>query len=555
MNIDLLQASALSLAYVLLGGFVVAFSMFSLLVKEKLYINEVVLGTTFGIIMGPHCAGVFNPRTWGSNDARITLEIMRVVLATGLFAIGVELPRAYMAKHVKGLLVMVVPTMAFGWVVIAAIIHGFFPNLSFISSLTISACLTPTDPVICATIVGGKFAVEHVPASLRHILAAESAANDGLAYPFLSISIYLILESSLGVAFGKWFLVGWLYQVVLGVVLGSLLGYGFRKLLQFSNRKGYIDRESYVAQYLAVSIFTIGVTSTIGSDDLLAAFAAGCAISWDGHFHERTENEVFSTVIELVLNCGCFVYIGAWLPFEAFHSPELGITLWRLICVFLCILVVRRIPALLLLFPWVPEITSWKEALFSGHFGPMGVGALFISTLALSRLPQPHTPPRSQQELLAATLQIVVAFTILGSIFVHGLSIPFFSFGRRIHTRTLSMTRARTSMQPVGPDWLLWAKRASLPVSARSEVDVEGEGVEAGIGTAPDNGRDLESGPVGIMVGDRDTSSQAAEIGGASVFSASGSERVADSTHADGYIKAALRDGFMFKSAPIHSAQ
>lgn len=44
---------------------------------------------------------------------------MRVVLAIGLFAIGVELPRSYMADHAKGLLVMVIPTMAFGWVIVA----------------------------------------------------------------------------------------------------------------------------------------------------------------------------------------------------------------------------------------------------------------------------------------------------------------------------------------------------------------------------------------------------------------------------------------------------
>ena len=44
---------------------------------------------------------------------------MRVVLAIGLFIIGVELPRNYIWKHVKGLLVMVVPTMAIGWVLIA----------------------------------------------------------------------------------------------------------------------------------------------------------------------------------------------------------------------------------------------------------------------------------------------------------------------------------------------------------------------------------------------------------------------------------------------------
>lgn len=158
--------------------------------------------------------------------------------------------------------------------------------------------------------------------------------------------------------------------------------------MQFSYRKGFIDRESYVAQYLALALFTIGVVSTIGSDDLLAAFAAGTlhlqlcsstslncssrkgsAISWDGYFNVQTENEVFSSVIDLVLNCGCFVYIGAWLPFDQFNSPELGILPWRLVVLFIAILFLRRIPALLLLYPWVPEISGWREAMFSGHFG------------------------------------------------------------------------------------------------------------------------------------------------------------------------------------------
>jgi NhaP-type Na+/H+ or K+/H+ antiporter len=44
---------------------------------------------------------------------------MRIVLATGLFAIGVELPTRYMADHAKSLVIMVVPTMAFGWLVSA----------------------------------------------------------------------------------------------------------------------------------------------------------------------------------------------------------------------------------------------------------------------------------------------------------------------------------------------------------------------------------------------------------------------------------------------------
>lgn len=126
--------------------------MVSLILREKLYINEVILGTGFGIIIGPYVANIFTPRSWGS-EITITLEVMRIVLATGLFAAGVELPCAYMKEHVRSLLVMVVPTMAFGWVVIASVIHALFPELNYTSSLCIAACLTPTDPVTCIAII------------------------------------------------------------------------------------------------------------------------------------------------------------------------------------------------------------------------------------------------------------------------------------------------------------------------------------------------------------------------------------------------------------------
>ena len=81
--------------------------------------NEVALGTGFGVLLGPHVSGIFDPRAWTGITDALTREIMRVVLATGLFAIGVELPKRYMAEHAKSLLIMVVPTMAFGWLVSA----------------------------------------------------------------------------------------------------------------------------------------------------------------------------------------------------------------------------------------------------------------------------------------------------------------------------------------------------------------------------------------------------------------------------------------------------
>ena len=209
----------------------------------------------------------------------------------------------------------------------------------------------------------------------------------------------------------------------------------------------FIDRESYVAQFIALALFTIGVTSTIGSDDLLAAYAAGSALAWDGHFKTQIKNVVFSSVIDLILNCGCFIYVGAWLPFREFNSPNLGIEVWKLVVLFIAVLALRRIPPLLLLYRWVPEIDGWKEALFSGHFGPMGAGAVFISTLALTRLPEPHSPPQSQAEYLAATLQPVVAFIILGSILIRmsdyfPSTLPIKSF----HCQTVSLSHSSPSV-------------------------------------------------------------------------------------------------------------
>ena len=45
------------------------------------------------------------------------------------------------------------------------------------------------------------------------------------------------------------------------------------------------------------------------------------------------------------------------------------VVLERLVVLFFAVLVLRRIPAMLLLYHWVPEIDGWREALFSGHFG------------------------------------------------------------------------------------------------------------------------------------------------------------------------------------------
>ncbi|EOQ99739.1 hypothetical protein E3P92_01377 [Wallemia ichthyophaga] len=467
-NFSPFEISAPHLFYAIMGAYVGIFMMFSLFVKERLYIGEAVVSTIFGIIIGPYAGNGLNFRTWGSSgpgeaDEEITneiiLELTRVVLALGVFAIGVELPKQYMKKHWKSIFMLLCPIMAFGWVISAAFIYALIPDLSYISSLTISATLTPTDPILAAAVIGGKFAQKHVPSHTRHLLFAESGCNDGAAFPFLYIGIYLLLSpSDVPYAVEEWFLATWFYEVALGIVIGAVIGYCARKLMKFCEGRNLIDRQSFVAQYVALTLFTIGISLIIGSDDLLSSFACGTAFAWDGFFNKATEESHFSSILDLLFNIATFIFIGAMAPFDSFNDPSLGgITNWRLVIMALLILLFRRLPPMLALYKWIPDVKTFREACFAGWFGPMGVGGIFISTLALTELPYPQGEPQNQAELVAITMHPIVWFMVLVSTFIHGLSIPFFSLGKRVNTfrrsSTFGNTFSRASITD-GNDWM-----------------------------------------------------------------------------------------------------
>lgn len=101
----------------------------------------------------------------------------------------------------------------------------------------------------------GKFAQEHVPAHIRHILQAESGCNDGAAFPFLYLALFLLLreERSVGTTIGLWVGLVVLYQIVVGIIIGASIGILAREALKFSKRRHLIDRESMVCRSIIVT--------------------------------------------------------------------------------------------------------------------------------------------------------------------------------------------------------------------------------------------------------------------------------------------------------------
>ncbi|TID18712.1 Na+/H+ antiporter-like protein Nha1 [Venturia nashicola] len=448
------------LVYIILGGFTSIFMLCSSLIKEKLYIGEATVATLCGIIFGPHAANLIDPGTWGNTD-QITLEFSRIVLVVQCFAVGVELPRFYMEKHWKSVTFLLIPVMTFGWLVTSLFIWWMFgARLNWLDSLCIAACVTATDPVLASSVVGkGKFA-KRVPKHLRDLLSAESGCNDGMAFPFIYLAVYLIRyrPDANEVAF-HWFCYSVLYECVFGAFYGVAVGYIARRAIRYAHDHDLVDRESFLVFYFVLALFCAGSGSILGMDDLLVGFACGVGFSNDGWFQEKTEESHVSNVIDLLINLAFFVYFGTIIPWQQYNSDVLGISPWRLVVVGILVIFFRRIPIMLALKPIIPDIKTWREALFAGHFGPIGVGAIFVAILARAELETETTTPLAElpesgfEHLnIIEMIWPITTFLVIVSIIIHGSSVAVFTLGK--HINTLTLTLSYTQANDDGPSWM-----------------------------------------------------------------------------------------------------
>jgi len=479
---DHLSVTKPHLVYIILGGFTSIFMLCSTVIKERMYIGEATVATLCGLIFGPHAANLIDPESWGSVDI-VTIEFSRIVLVVQCFAVGVELPKFYMERHWKSVVFLLVPVMTFGWLITSLVIWWMVPPLDWLDSLVVAACVTATDPVLASSVVGkGKFA-KRVPKHLRDLLSAESGCNDGMAFPFVYLSLYLIQDklSAKEVTY-HWLVFTVLYECIFGAFYGFIVGYLARHGIKYAEKHDLIDRESFLVFYFVLALFCAGSGSILGVDDLLVGFSCGVGFSNDGWFTQKTEESHVSNVIDLLINLAYFVYFGTIIPWEQFNSPELGLVAWRLVIIAIFVILFRRIPIMLALKPLIPDIKTWREALFAGHFGPIGVGAIFVAILARAELESDHPVPLSElppkdwpHYTLIALVWPIVAFIVVTSILIHGSSIAVFTLGK--HINTLTITMSYTTAPEDGPSWMNRLPRISSQSKsqARTMSDTEGD--------------------------------------------------------------------------------
>lgn len=185
--------------------------------------------------------------------------------------------------------------------------------------------------------------------------------------------------------------------------------------------------------------------------EVLLGFFAGYTFGWDDWFQRQTEDAGLSITIDMLLNLSYFVFLGAIIPWQSFNVPQLGIVPWRLVAGTLMIFLLRRIPVVLAFARRIPEIKSFREALFYGHFGPIGPGAIFSALVVQATFETGGTRQLGQLlpdlpfNNLSSTVWPIVTFVVPCSSIVHGSSVPVWILGKQINTLPIIMTYSQGS--------------------------------------------------------------------------------------------------------------
>jgi NhaP-type Na+/H+ or K+/H+ antiporter len=385
-----------------LAGLALVMGLFTYWIRRH-WINEPLLALLLGVAIGPHGLGWLDLSKWGEETAILEVAA-RLTLAVTLVSVGLEL-HGYLSHAWRSLTLLVLAGLALMWG-ISSLLVGWILGLDLLPAILIGAVLAPIDPILTATVATGKVARENLPEHTRHLLSAESSARHGIGLVVILLPVLLLTKSDTE-AWSHWLTWTLLWRGLSAVVLGWVIGYTTGRLLHWSTERQFTEERggSLVAIYLALSLAVVSLVELMGADGVLAVVVAGIAFAsarLRGSEREELERQErhYEEVVKQVLQVPVFALLGTALPWAEWAN--LG---WTAAVLIIAVLLLRRMPAILLLKPVVGGIRRWDEALFIGWFGPIGVGALYFATVA-------HKETHLEEVWGVTTLLIAVAIVL-----------------------------------------------------------------------------------------------------------------------------------------------
>jgi NhaP-type Na+/H+ or K+/H+ antiporter len=359
------------------------------------------LGALASLALRPLGVNLFDPL----DDPAILEHLTEFGVIVALFATGLKLDRrlTWRGWRSPALLLGVVMPVTIGAIALWGV--GVM-GLSLGAAIILGAALAPTDPVLAQDVAVGPPGEAEEPEP-KFALTAEAGLNDGLAYPFVWLGVFVAAEGGTS-WLGEWLLADVLYGVAVGLALGALVGTGAAALVLRLRERGALH--AHFDGWIAIGIVavTYGVTEIAGAYGFLAVFVAGLAFRrWerDHEVHESAHTAIEH--IEKFAELALVLLLGTYLTLSGLGEP--GLAGWLLIPVLL--VVVRPLATVAAL---TPVRMPLAERAFVGWFGVRGVGSLYYVAVALG------AGVLSEGEAAVVFWTVVACAAV--SIVVHGLT-------------------------------------------------------------------------------------------------------------------------------------
>lgn len=338
---------------------------------------------------------------------QVVLRLTELMVIISLVGAGLKINREINLANFWIPTLMVLVTML-GCIAAVAGASWYIIGLVPSSALLLGAVFAPTDPVIADEIQVDFTGDQSHP--VRFSLTAEAGVNDGMAFPFTWLAIWV---AAAGTSSWDWLTV-WvtqdlIYRIIVGNAGGFLVGRLIAHLLFELPKKNIVTpiRRELVA--IAVTFLSYSLIESIHGYGFIAVFVAGLTIRHYEMEHDfQKEMHDFIDQIEKFLLAIMLVLLGGYTilhMFEYLSWVDMGLVL-------LFLFMVRPF------FGYLPLLKSkmdFRERMIVSFMGMKGVGSFFYLAFALHQ-----TQFAGSEQLWAIT-----GFLVLASVIIHGLSLYF----------------------------------------------------------------------------------------------------------------------------------
>ena len=393
----------LHIGWIVLGGA----ALFAMTVLPRLLhtrpLSLPILYVAAGFAIFEVSGALTGPRPLGLGyDSSVIRYVSEFVVILSLMAAGLRLDRrpgfvrwssAWRLLGITMPITILATTLLGGWAL----------GLAAAPAILLGGVIAPTDPVLADDVQVGPPGDDERH-EVRFTLTAEAGLNDGLAFPFIHLAL-AATTATVASSLTEWALYDVGYRIAVGVAAGWVIG----KLI---NRFGHTTGE-FFSNETSEGLFSIGamllvygLTELVNVYGFLAVFVAALIRGGDDQGYRREAHDFVEQIESIVV---AFVLLG----FGALLSEGiLDALTWPAVFIGLAIVfVIRPIGGLIGL---IGTGLPLHERASIAFFGIRGIGSLFYLTYAFGE--------GDFAASVSAELWSIVAFVILVSIAVHGVS-------------------------------------------------------------------------------------------------------------------------------------